>query len=306
MREYYAGLDVGGTNGRLKLCDLSGNILGEFTAPGCSFNTDGGVKSRLRYRNLVLPALLELNLTPGSCRGICVAASGIDSPSDEQECRSFFEEMGFLPEHLMVVNDCEVFLYQTRLPALVVVSGTGSVCYGRDETGVTHRTGGWNHIVSDEGSGFDMGLKVLKTVGSELSGRSKSPVLTPLFLRTTGLDTLGKIDDYINDNLMEKSQIAQFSLLAFQAAKSGDEKAIGIHRECADALWGLIRDTAAKMNREGIDLWLWGSLLVKNHILRELVKGKVSAELPGMRADTPRTTALNAALQAAQKKDYIC
>ncbi|MDW2796953.1 BadF/BadG/BcrA/BcrD ATPase family protein [Clostridium boliviensis] len=306
MREYYAGLDVGGTNGRLKLCDLSGNMLGEFTAPGCSFNTDGGVKSRLRYRNLVLPALLEQNLTPGSCRGICVAASGIDSPSDEQECRSFFEEMGFLPEHLMVVNDCEVFLYQTRLPALVVVSGTGSVCYGRDETGVIHRTGGWNHIVSDEGSGFDMGLKVLKAVGSELSGRIKSPVLTPLFLRTTGLDTLGKIDDYINDNLMEKSQIARFSLLAFQAAKSGDEKAIRIHQECADALWGLIRDTAAKMNREGTDLWLWGSLLVKNHILRELVKGKVSAELPGIRVDIPRITALNAALQAAQKKDYIC
>lgn len=305
MKEYYAGLDVGGTSGRLIICDQSGNVMGEFTAPGCSFNTDGGAKSRLRYRDLVLPALLKQNLAPGSCRGICVAASGIDSPSDEQECRSIFEEMGFLPDHLMVVNDCEVFLYQTRLPALVVVSGTGSVCYGRDEMGILHRTGGWNHIVSDEGSGFDMGLKVLKAVGSELSGRSKSPVLTPLFLKTTGLDTLGKIDDYINDNLMEKSQIARFSLLAFQAAASGDETAIRIHQECADALWGLIRDTAAKMNREG-DLWLWGSLLVKNQILRELVKGKVHVKLPGMRVDIPGITALEAALQAAQKKDYIC
>lgn len=306
MKEYYAGLDVGGTSGRLKICDLSGKVLGEFTAPGCSFNTDGAVKSRLRYRDLVLPALLKQNLAPGSCRGICVAASGIDSPSDEQECRSIFEEMGFLPDYLMVVNDCEVFLYQNRLPALVLVSGTGSVCFGRDETGITHRTGGWNHIVSDEGSGFDMGLKVLKTVGSELSGRSKSPVLTPLFLKTTGLDSLGKIDDYINDNLMEKSQIARFSLLAYQAAASGDVTAIGIHQECADALWGLIRDTAAKMNREGADLWLWGSLLVKNHILREMVKGKVHVKLPGMRMDIPQITALDAALQAAQKKDYIC
>nr|WP_314459193.1 BadF/BadG/BcrA/BcrD ATPase family protein [uncultured Clostridium sp.] len=305
MTGYYAGLDVGGTNGRLKVCDPTGNVLGEFTSPGCSLNTDGGEKSRLRYRELVIPALMELNLEPGWCLGICVAASGIDSPFHEQECRSFFEEMGFLPDKLMVINDCEVFLYQTELPALVIVSGTGSVCFGRDENGSIYRTGGFNHIVSDEGSGFDLGLKVLKAVGNELSGRGKSPVLTPLFIKSTGLDTLGKIDDYINVNLMEKSQIARFSLLAYQAAALGDETAMGIHQECADALWGLIRDTAAKMKGSGLNLWLWGSLLVKNDILRDMVEEKVSSGLPGVTISIPRITALDAALQAAEKRHHI-
>ena len=45
---YYAGMDIGGTNGRLKLKDGGGNILGEFTGPGCSMNTDGYDKSRTR------------------------------------------------------------------------------------------------------------------------------------------------------------------------------------------------------------------------------------------------------------------
>ncbi|WP_277407284.1 hypothetical protein [Lacrimispora xylanisolvens] len=44
MTEFYAGLDVGGTNGRLKVSDPAGNVLGEFTAPGCSLNTDGAEK----------------------------------------------------------------------------------------------------------------------------------------------------------------------------------------------------------------------------------------------------------------------
>lgn len=301
MTEYYAGLDVGGTNGRLKVCDSAGKVLGEFTAPGCSLNTDGAAKSRLRYRELVIPALMELNLDPGSCLGICVAASGIDSPFHEHECRSFFEEMGFLPGKLMVINDCEVFLHLTDLPALVIVSGTGSVCFGRDENGSIHRTGGFNHIISDEGSGFDLGLKVLKAVGNDLSGRGKSPILTPLFIKSTGLDTLGKIDDYINANLMEKSQIARFSILAYQAAALGDETAIGIHRECADALWGLIHDTAAKLKSDGLDLWLWGSLLVKNDILRDMVEEKVSKGLPRVRIAIPQITALDAALKAAGK-----
>ena len=305
MTGFFAGLDVGGTNGRLKVCDLAGNVLGEFTAPGCSLNTDGTEKSRLRYRELVIPALKKLNLNPGSCQGICVAASGIDFPTHERDCRSFFEEMGFLPDKLKVINDCEVFLYLTELPALVIISGTGSVCFGRDKNGIIHRTGGYNHIVSDEGSGFDLGLKVLRAVGNDLSGRGRNPILTPLFINSTGIDTLGKIDDYINANLMEKSQIARFSLLAFQAAALGDVTAIEIHRECADALWRLIRDTAAKMDADGFDLWYWGSLLVKNDILREMVDEKVNKGLPGVRTSIPRITALDGALQAAVKFHHL-
>jgi N-acetylglucosamine kinase-like BadF-type ATPase len=116
---------------------------------------------------------------------------------------------------------------------------------------------------------------------------------------------LGKIDDYINANLMEKSQIARFSLLAYQAAMLGDETAIVIHRECADALWGLIRDTAAKMKAGGFDLCYWGSLLVKNDILREMVEEKVNVGLPGVRTSIPRITALDAALQAAGKLRHM-
>lgn len=304
MKGYYAGLDIGGTNGRLKICDPHGVVLGEFTAPGCSLNTDGGEKSRLRYRDLVLPALHELNLEPGCCLGICVAASGIDSPSDEHDCRSSFEEMGFPHKRLLVLNDCEVFLHMTEDPALVVISGTGSVCFGRDKKGNIHRTGGWNHIISDEGSGFDMGLKVLKAVGDELSGRIKCPVLTPLITEKTGLDSLEKIDDFINANLMEKSEIARLSLFAYEAAALGDLKAIGIHQECGEALWGLIRDTAVKMEgtsgADRLNLWLWGSVLVKNNMIRNMVEEKVREELPGTEVGIPAMSALDTALKAAR------
>lgn len=307
MIGYYAGLDIGGTNGRLKICGSDGEVLGEFTAPGCSLNTDGAEKSRLRYRDLVLPALQELHLDPGCCLGICVAASGIDSPSDEHDCRSSFEEMGFPHERLLVLNDCEVFLHMTEDPALVVISGTGSVCFGRDKKGSIYRTGGWNHIISDEGSGFDMGLKTLKAVGDDLSGRIKCPVLTPLIIKETGLDTLEKIDDFINANLMEKSEIARLSLFAYQAAALGDHEAVRIHRECGDALWGLIRDTKAKMAgkslKDKLNLWLWGSVLVKNDIIRSMVEEKVRVGLPGTEIGIPEMSALDTALKAARVQE---
>lgn len=307
MKGYYAGLDIGGTNGRLKICGSDGEVLGEFTAPGCSLNTDGAEKSRLRYRDLVLPALKELNLDPGCCLGICVAASGIDSPSDEHNCRSSFEEMGFPHERLLVLNDCEVFLHMTEDPALVVISGTGSICFGRDKKGSIYRTGGWNHIISDEGSGFDMGLKTLKAVGDDLSGRIKCPVLTPLIIKETGLDTLEKIDDFINAYLMEKSEIARLSLYAYQAAVLGDHEAVRIHRECGDALWGLIRDTKSKMAEDSpadkLNLWLWGSVLVKNDIIRSMVEEKVLVGMSGTEIGIPEMSALDTALKAARTQE---
>lgn len=303
MKGYYAGLDIGGTSGRLKICDADGRELGEFTAPGCSINTDGAEKSRLRYRELVLPALNKLKLDPGCCLGICVAASGIDSPSDEHDCKSSFEEMGFPHERLLVLNDCEVFLHMAQTPSLVVISGTGSVCFGKDAKGHIYRTGGWNHILSDEGSAFDLGLKVIRAVSDELSGRIKCPVLTPLIVKATGLDTLEKMNDFINANLMEKSEIARLSLFAYQAAALGDPEAIRIHRECGESLWGLIRDTAGKMDlnmpSEEINLWLWGSVLVKNDIIRNLVEEKVREEMPGISTGIPKLSALDTALKTA-------
>ena len=62
IMNYYAGMDIGGTNGRLKLKDGDGNILGEFTGPGCSINTDGYDKSRSRCRELVPVSYTHLTL----------------------------------------------------------------------------------------------------------------------------------------------------------------------------------------------------------------------------------------------------
>lgn len=302
-REYFLGMDIGGTNGRMKICDDKGEILGEFCAPGCSINTDGPEKSRQRYQEMVLPALKKLKLTPQQFQRICLAVSGIDSPADEKACRDSFEEMGFLKERIMIVNDCEIFLYLTDGPSMVAVSGTGSICYGRDKKGKIYRTGGWNHIISDEGSGFDMGLKVLQATGDALDGRISCPILCQMVTEQTGLDSLEALNRFVNENLMEKSRIAKLALTAYQAAQKGDEMALRIHETCAGAVFALIKDTAEKMkeigDRKDVSLYLWGSILEKNGIVREMVKKKAEEALPGIEIKIPTEPALDIALRTA-------
>ncbi len=303
--KYFAGLDIGGTNGRLKICDADGIVLGTFQAEGCSINTDGYEKSRMRCRALVLPALKALKLNAGDCAGICVAASGIDSLSMEAAMCAVFEEIGFRPEILRVMNDCEIFLHLSEGVSLALISGTGSICFGRGMDGRIVRTGGWNHILSDEGSGFDMGLRVLKSVADVIDSRIAASILTEMVIRESGLDSLEALNDFINEHLFEKSGIAAFALIGYQAAALGDETALSIHRHCADALYGLVSDTLRKLglmqcsSQLTADLWLWGSVAVKNQFLRQMVTERLNMDFPFLHIKVPQYSALDAAAEIA-------
>lgn len=168
MQTFFAGLDIGGTSGRLILEDTSGQALGTYTSPGCTLNVSGYEESRLRYRELVLHALAAAGLEPAGCRGICVAASGIDTPEQAEQCRKIFLEMGFADESLRIVNDCEVFLVGRTQPAAILVAGTGSIAMARGSRGDIVRKGGWGQLLSDEGSAFHIGLQVLRAIGDHI------------------------------------------------------------------------------------------------------------------------------------------
>src|SRR5262249_54935321 len=53
---------------------------------------------------------------------------------------------------------------QTPAVRVLVLSGTGSCCYGRNTAGKTAKIGGWGHILGDKGSGYEIGLRALKAV----------------------------------------------------------------------------------------------------------------------------------------------
>src|SRR5437899_818016 len=49
-------------------------------------------------------------------------------------------------------------------PRVLVLSGTGSCCFGRTADGRTAKVGGWGHLLGDKGSGYEIGLRALRAV----------------------------------------------------------------------------------------------------------------------------------------------
>lgn len=302
--EYYAGLDVGGTSGRVKFLDSQGKEIGSYLGMGCAFNTEGPVLGRQKYGALMTQALAQYSLRSEDCLGICVAASGIDSPALADSCREIFMDMGFQRERLLVVNDCELFLYLSEGPALVVISGTGSICFGRDTKGQIFRTGGWNHVLSDEGSSYDIGLQTLKAAADSMDGRIPETILTKLVREQTGIASLEAADRFVNEHLMDKYTIGRLAALCADAAEKGDAQALRIIGECADKVYRLVEDTWHKMDMESAkeaDLWLWGSVAVKNRQFQARLIERVHAGLPALSVGVPDRSALDTAAQTAYR-----
>jgi N-acetylmuramic acid 6-phosphate etherase len=53
---------------------------------------------------------------------------------------------------------------KSEVPRVLVLCGTGSICYGQTPTGETAKLGGWGHLLGDKGSGYEIGLRALKAV----------------------------------------------------------------------------------------------------------------------------------------------
>ena len=76
---------------------------------------------------------------------------------------------------ILVVNDALIALQAGvgDAPGIVIVSGTGSIAYGRNDHGEASRAGGWGYVLGDEGSGYWIGRLALRAVVRHADGRGR-------------------------------------------------------------------------------------------------------------------------------------
>src|SRR5204862_1881072 len=119
---------------------------------------------------------------------ICLGIAGVDRAGDQNVVREIMDRIGYKAT-ILIVNDALIALQAGigDAPGIVVVSGTGSIAYGRNAQGEAARAGGWGHVLGDEGSGYWIGRLALRAVVRHADGRGRATRLTPLLLGHFGL-----------------------------------------------------------------------------------------------------------------------
>lgn len=130
------------------------------------------------------------------------------------------------------------------LPRVLVLSGTGSCCFGRSASGKTVKFGGWGHVLGDKGSAYEIGLRALKAVVYYFDRDGEWSALGARLLRTLQLNEPNDLIGWAQN--ASKADIAALAVEVFKAWAGNDEIASDILEGAAESL---ARDAACCARR---------------------------------------------------------
>jgi N-acetylglucosamine kinase-like BadF-type ATPase len=228
------GIDAGGTKTVCQLADEQAGLIAEARGPGANLQAVGELQVEKVLHQVMEEAIGDRAIVPDA---ICLGIAGVDRPDDAAVVRGIMRRIGY-KARILVVNDALVALEAGApgQPGVVIISGTGSISYGRNADGMAARSGGWGYVLGDEGSGYWIGRAALRAVLRAADQRGKATALTQLLLAHFGISRpQGLIHEVYHTNL-KPAAIGTLAQCVHQAFMEGDEVAIGILRGAANEL----------------------------------------------------------------------
>lgn len=260
MKKYIIGVDGGGTKTLALLADFDGNVLARGLSGPSNYNAVGFDTACSALEDAI--NIAQKN-HPGELSVLCLGLSGADRSDDIERFQSWAQSK-FPRTLIKVTNDAEILLAAGAPtgPAMALVSGTGSIVYGRTKTGELIRTGGWGYLFGDEGSGYAIGEAALRVVMQAHDGRGPSTLLTELILGKRGLNSPPDLVRSIYGAESPRLEVASLSELVEQAAGQNDAVAKSIFEEAAKELVKCVAAVYSRIGTSAFPLIITGGAIL--------------------------------------------
>lgn len=267
---FIAGIDGGGTHTRIEMRDMDNCLVRRGDFGPFNINSIG----ETAFRGL----LREVFAWCGgmeNCARLCVGAAGISNPKVGEILGEELAQAGFAGQWKLC-GDQEIALRGAMDgPGVVIISGTGSICFGKNAAGQTARSGGFGHLIDDGGSGYALGRDVLACAVRSVDGRIQAPELLQAVCDRLGGGPEG-IVPFVYSPKTDKAAIARYSYVALDLAERGDEASLEILRQGAGELSELVRAVQVRLNMPGCRIAMLGGLLTEENAYRRVVAEELS------------------------------
>lgn len=221
-KKYVIGMDCGGTKTVALLADETGEVLGRGDSGTANMNIVGRERTVEVIREAAVAAFGSAGLPVVTLDALCIGLAGVDRPEEKEWFTRQFQDLG-VARKISISNDA-ILLLEAGTPegwGIGVISGTGSIVFGRSRTGEMYRAGGWGYILGDEGSGYEMGRKALIAVARAHDGRGPKTLLTEKVLAAGGLEKVTELIPFVYKEFAP-GKVAPFARLVSEAAEEGD------------------------------------------------------------------------------------
>jgi N-acetylglucosamine kinase-like BadF-type ATPase len=232
-----------------QLANERGEVLAEARRGGANLQASGELEVEKVLHEVMEEAIGDHQVRPAA---ICLGIAGVDRPDDARVVQAIMRRIGY-QARVLVVNDALVALEAGApgAPGVVLIAGTGSIAYGRNDQNQAARAGGWGYMLGDEGSGYWIGRAALRAVLREADRRGPKTQLTGLLLHYYGVARAQDLIAQVYHGSLRPAAIAALAQCVQGAFSDGDAVAIGILRGAADQLESAALSVARRLEMMG-------------------------------------------------------
>lgn len=206
---YYLGIDGGGTKTVAVVTDKKGRIITTVSGATINFYSVGYENARKNLSELMNKITAETEIC--SFSGAFIGCSALDCEADNETTEKLCDGI-INADKIKMHSDVYIALKSVKNAECpcVAICGTGSIATGEDKNGNTHVTGGWGHILGDEGSAYSIAVKALEICCQMCDKNEKTPLLESAE-KFFGVDDFRKAIDVIYSDDMTKDKLAHFA-----------------------------------------------------------------------------------------------
>ena len=271
---YYLGIDAGGTTWDAVLCTSDYKITAQEWFEGMNLRsvTNPNIPA-LKVRDILSEMTRQARILPYHVTNIVLAGAGAGDPALSEallkSCKSV------IPNNVCtIVSDADAALEGAFAggPGIIIIAGTGSIALGKDSFDRTARSGGYGHLLGDEGSGFWIGREAMrKCLDKHYSGGDLQ--LTKKICEIYDVNNITQAVTAVYQSGKFAAMLGQIAPLVFSAGEEGDVVALEIIAKAGNELGKLAVDTAKKLNFiETKKVALIGGLAKRKNVLEFHIK----------------------------------
>jgi len=302
--KYLIGMDGGGTKTKCILTDVNLNVIYETTGEASNFLVIGAEKVSETILNLVNDITSSQNISSADIDSIVLGTTGGGRRNDaellENQINNDAKLKSISINKFKVESDARIALEGafTGNAGSILIAGTGSIMFGKDDKGSIHRVGGFGRFIGDEGSGYRIGRIGLNAVARYFDGRAKHTKIADLLEQEFSISSS---EDLITEVYRNNFNIPSLAPLVCEAAESADKIAQRILEDEAEELILHILSMKSKLKVDILKVSLIGSLLTTANYFSYLFNEKVIRKFEDVKIkEAEHSPEFGAALMAKQ------
>lgn len=260
----FIGADGGGTKLMLRL-EKDGYIIDSRVNAGVNPNDVGYENSAEKVVSSMISLCRENGVDVSDVDGIFAGIAGGSTADYASTLKAKLESV-FANSSCGVSHDGENIIYASfpESDGVIVICGTGSSCFVK-RNGVIHRIGGYSTFDMN-GNGYEIGLRAICHTLKSYDGRAERSYLCSLVEQKAGGNCIDKLKELL---ALPKKAVADYAILAFEAAKKGDGYADAIIESSARYIAESIH-AAKRFFDDRFDVCIAGSIGCDEYMIQKI------------------------------------